>query len=236
MVATLQVLILLGIAALWLVARKYLPTYAAEKGKNLATKEDIGEITRIVEAVKSQGATELELLRGALSQTSGWRSSLAEKEREVIVDFFDDCVDLIIDKAKKNFGEMLGDPVSSLVTYQTNVQDLLTTIVKKYQRLLLYAQPNSQIVSAGARFVNASAAFRAAFKNFGRLKIALLRETQSAGSAEYKDAVDATNDAAAAYDVAIRPSVSEMREALIEFTIATNAYFSTGYLRLDSRL
>jgi hypothetical protein len=40
-----------GIAALLL--RKYLPAYLTEKGKNLATKEDIEEITRTVESVKT---------------------------------------------------------------------------------------------------------------------------------------------------------------------------------------
>jgi hypothetical protein len=41
----------------------YLSTYLREKGKNLATKEDIGELTRIVEEIKNEHAKELELLK-----------------------------------------------------------------------------------------------------------------------------------------------------------------------------
>ena len=39
---------------------KYLPSYLSEKGKNLATKEDIAEITREVERVKSESRERLE--------------------------------------------------------------------------------------------------------------------------------------------------------------------------------
>ena len=34
-----------------LFVRSYLPAYFSEKGKNLATKEDIGDITKIVETI-----------------------------------------------------------------------------------------------------------------------------------------------------------------------------------------
>ena len=37
---------------LLLLIRSFLPSYFTEKGKNLATKEDIGEITAVVESVK----------------------------------------------------------------------------------------------------------------------------------------------------------------------------------------
>lgn len=45
---------LLGLGALGLFARKYLPAYTSEKGKNLATKEDIAEITRLLESAKAE--------------------------------------------------------------------------------------------------------------------------------------------------------------------------------------
>jgi hypothetical protein len=62
----LQILILLGIGCLFLF-RKYLFSYSAEKGKNLATKEDIEEITRKVEDVKSGYVAEVERLKMDLS-------------------------------------------------------------------------------------------------------------------------------------------------------------------------
>lgn len=45
-------LVLLGVGSLLILFRKGLPTYVSEKGKNLATREDIEEITRKIESVR----------------------------------------------------------------------------------------------------------------------------------------------------------------------------------------
>lgn len=47
----------------YLLLKSFLPSYLAEKGKNLATKEDVAQITREIEAVKSEYALVLEELR-----------------------------------------------------------------------------------------------------------------------------------------------------------------------------
>ena len=48
-----QILILLILLFAYLFLKKYWPAYFKEKGKNLATKEDISEITNKIESVKS---------------------------------------------------------------------------------------------------------------------------------------------------------------------------------------
>lgn len=60
------VLFVAGAVALWiiqLVMQHYFPAYISEKGKNLATKEDIAAITRQVEAVRHEYSALLEELR-----------------------------------------------------------------------------------------------------------------------------------------------------------------------------
>ena len=47
----------------FILLKSFLPSYLAEKGKNLATKEDVAQITREIEAVKSEYALVLEELR-----------------------------------------------------------------------------------------------------------------------------------------------------------------------------
>jgi len=44
----------------------YLKPYFAERGKNLATKQDIGEITSIVEGIKTELAQKTEELKSDL--------------------------------------------------------------------------------------------------------------------------------------------------------------------------
>lgn len=78
----LQVFILLGISSLFLF-RKYLFSYSSEKGKNLATKEDIGDITRKVEEVKTGYVTEIERLKVDLSLLSRKNNILLDEKVRV---------------------------------------------------------------------------------------------------------------------------------------------------------
>ena len=60
---------------LFLFYKNYLPSYFQEKGKNLATKEDINEITITVEFIKSDYARQLELYKNEIA--------LLDKRREL---------------------------------------------------------------------------------------------------------------------------------------------------------
>ncbi|WP_347273132.1 hypothetical protein [Candidatus Kuenenia sp.] len=56
----------LGIAVIYFAG----PTYLREKGKNAATREDIGAITRIVEQVRSETHEDIEHLKATISDIS----------------------------------------------------------------------------------------------------------------------------------------------------------------------
>lgn len=71
----LQILTLLGIGGIYFF-KKYLFSYSSEKGKNLATKEDIEEITRKIENVKSEYLIELETVRIELSKSLHQKNEL----------------------------------------------------------------------------------------------------------------------------------------------------------------
>lgn len=64
--------------ALFLLLKNVLPAYFTEKGKNLATKQDIEEITEKVEAVKAE-----------IQYRSQIRYSLKSEERSAIVDCYE---------------------------------------------------------------------------------------------------------------------------------------------------
>ena len=57
-------LIYFGAVGTSLLLTKYLPAYISEKAKNLATKEDIEEITQKVENIKKENQIELSKLQG----------------------------------------------------------------------------------------------------------------------------------------------------------------------------
>lgn len=77
-VANIFLLIIIG-----LLMRSYLPKYFQEKGKNLATKEDIGDITEKIEAVRAQYARQ-----------SHVQKLTSEKEFEILSEVWKTLVDL----------------------------------------------------------------------------------------------------------------------------------------------
>jgi len=89
----LQILILLGVGSIFLF-RKFLFSYSSEKGKNLATKEDIGEITSKIEKVKLDHATQLESARAELSSQINTHGFRYEKEYEVLSELSSLLVDV----------------------------------------------------------------------------------------------------------------------------------------------
>ena len=83
LIITLQILILVSVGCIF-VFRKMLFSYSSEKGKNLATKEDITEITRKIEDVKLIHAKQLETTRAELSSQINTHGFRYEKEYEVL--------------------------------------------------------------------------------------------------------------------------------------------------------
>ena len=75
----ISVIALVAGGAAYLFVRAYLPSYFSEKGKNLATKEDIASITHDIERVKTQYLGEIERLKSSLAA----ENLALEKRRKV---------------------------------------------------------------------------------------------------------------------------------------------------------
>jgi len=65
----------------------FFKSYFQEKGKNLATLEDIEEITKIVESVKQDNNTQLELIKTELSLVTKTQIVIYDDERKAIIEF-----------------------------------------------------------------------------------------------------------------------------------------------------
>ncbi|MCO4209671.1 hypothetical protein [Aeromonas hydrophila] len=74
-----SILSLLSFAIVGWFINGYLPSYMREKGKNTATKEDLQDITEIVESIKQLNAEEIEKLKSALIK----EDKLLEKRKDV---------------------------------------------------------------------------------------------------------------------------------------------------------
>jgi hypothetical protein len=66
--------------------RQFLPSYFKEKGKNLATKEDVAGITREIEGVRVEYSRQLELVRASLQSRVQTLSVRYEREFEILLE------------------------------------------------------------------------------------------------------------------------------------------------------
>jgi hypothetical protein len=88
-----NIIIFIALIILIIFLKNYFPSYFSAKGKNLATKEDITEITDKIESVKNEYAERLASTEAELSSqinTSGFRY---EKEFEIL----DELTALLVD-------------------------------------------------------------------------------------------------------------------------------------------
>jgi len=68
-----------------IIAKNYFPKYVSEKAKNLATKEDVADITDKIESVKSTYAHSLEIIKSEYQVKSALQQAFQSKCLEALV-------------------------------------------------------------------------------------------------------------------------------------------------------
>lgn len=86
-----DVVLFVSIVIVGLLVKTYLPGYIGEKAKNLATKEDIADITKKIEQVKVEYAKQLELYKSDIWQTQQ-RYLQMQEEAKLKVEVFKKAV------------------------------------------------------------------------------------------------------------------------------------------------
>lgn len=81
----LDILVFLGVAFVAFLGKSYFPKYVSEKAKNLATKEDVADITRQIEEVKSNYALALEKAKHNFQVKSALEQAFQSKCLEALV-------------------------------------------------------------------------------------------------------------------------------------------------------
>lgn len=82
-----QFLIVLVGLFIYFLLKSFWPKYFETKGSNQATKEDIGEITEIVESIKTDLSQQTEQLKAQLSLDNQHLLNLKNAERDALFDF-----------------------------------------------------------------------------------------------------------------------------------------------------
>lgn len=212
-------LLALGCGLLGFVLRSFADSYLREKGKNSATKEDIGEITRKVESIRSE-----------LAAISTFESRRREEQQKHVLAFYDVAVELLHQRYAVNFGDLPMDEGKSLYEFQTQFHSNIVALLREYQRLMLFVPGDSELTAHAGAIVNAAVKSQGIFKsNYGSVKVTSVAEQVAHASGDkegYRRAVDKANVANQKYWAEMRPHISDFSEALQAFLSAAAWFLS----------
>ena len=214
---TLMVAVGAGAVYFGFLLRGYFGSYVSEKGRNLATKEDVARIT-----------TEIESVRASIQALAKLQTDYEQQRREWLLAFYDSSVEMLYEKLGARFGDMPIDQGQSLFQFQQSFGALVSSLVKRYQRIVLYFQHEHPLREQAEKTLNEALEAQTIFRRrFGSIKIAFLEEdaAQKSGSRKSVEAaVEATNLANKDYWDDIRPVVERFRSALNQYLVHLNQF------------
>lgn len=104
------------------LSKLFIVPYLTERGKNAATKADIGEITDIVESIKADLLRQTEALKAQISLKSEHQMSVRAAERDALITYFKSTKKIITAFTSFNF-----------LKYDENNYDDLNTLDEYFQ-------------------------------------------------------------------------------------------------------
>jgi len=110
----IELSILAVVVLLYFTIKNFIPSYFNEKGKNIATKEDIEEITRKVENIKLE-----------ISNLHFQKNDLLEKRKAALLEFFEQYVDFS-ESTLKNISF-----VDNYLYYPEKISERINFIIEK---------------------------------------------------------------------------------------------------------
>jgi hypothetical protein len=233
----INTILLLGVIAFfWIWLKWYFPSYFKTKGQNLATKEDIGEITEIVESTRKEYTKELERIKSELQVLNVQKAMLKEKSYEALTNFFETALVLSRVKFVQNLGDLGPDLKAEIIDYQKSIESLFTKLHVDYYKLVLYYFDNEEIVKASNEVLIAANQVKVAFKkHFWKVKTTLLAETlpgpptSPADKERYKLSVEKSDNAAKEYYSNLDPPLKAFNKAFNSYiTVLTTHFKSIG--------
>jgi hypothetical protein len=213
---------------LLLFAKHYLPSYFIEKAKNLATKEDIGDITENIESVKTQYSIQLERIKSKISEIESKREEYLREQRACLLKFYDQSIELFYDKLSISFGDIPLDKGASLAEHQKSYYQLVSELLKSYQRIVIYFGNNEKVrIEAEKTLIQILETRKVMKKNFGKIKFSILDEENAIlnnDKEKYGEMVKKSDEAVSIYWDAMSPIMDKLRICLQAYLTELNLF------------
>lgn len=205
-----------------LLLKEYLTSFIKEKGKNLATKQDIKEITNRIEDAKIFYSTKLETVKASLQINTFEQNKIVENSLCALLDFYDVSISLLHDNLSRNFGDFTSkDLDTTLLEFQNQTENLFIKQKILYHRLIVFLGTEKEIILSAHSVLESSQKSREVLKkHFGSIKIALAREKEALGTSEdiWRHAVSQTDIHTTTYSTEANPIIIDLHNNLYQFT------------------
>ncbi|MGF1761098.1 hypothetical protein L4D76_24895 [Photobacterium sagamiensis] len=200
-------------------------SYLKKKGENLATKEDIKEITKQVEFIKAKFDIQTEM-----------RKSFSQEQKQELLRFYDAATEFRYEFLAVNFGNFPQDEGQSLYEYQQNFHVKVTELLKIYQRLVIYLEKGQQALNLAQELValslEADKVMRAKFyplkKSFVNESIAYAEAKNSGFKEHFERAVDDTDKANKEFWDQMKPITHKYVDQYGAYLTELNVYLNAG--------
>ena len=255
-----QGVFIVSLLVIGLFAKKYLPSYLQQKGLNLATKEDIKEITEKIESVKTQYMKVIVELSAEISIRNEQKLRVLEKRNEALLKLFEACQELITRKFSidlpyfllkqsqiapnnQTFTEnFLIKIVSHFRNYQLSTERLFLKVMSSGTRVFLFYpsnNPNDVVITSSIKLMELIFSFQQNFsKEFTSLMNSLNEIILSHLTNKSSLPIDISkiNALIVVYLNNIKPNIDAMSKAIGQYIAALNTYFNKlGYKQLSDQ-
>jgi len=203
-------------------------SYLKKKAENVATKEDIEEITDSIEKVKNLYASQFEKMKSEIDSASTKRMEYFQKQKNCLLEFYDLAVEFMFEKMAVNFGDFPMDNGESLSKYQQEFQELITNLMKKYQRIVVYIENSSNLRISAERILNCSLKARQVVKKkFGKILFSHIEMSQSYASCEkqrIESSVKEVHETNSDYWKDMKPIITDLQDSIRDFLSHLNLF------------
>lgn len=201
-----------------LMWKSFLPSYFNKKGSNLADKEDISELTQVVEEVKNTYIHNQEEIKAKLDMIKTQSNDINREARSVLLRFHNIALDIFADKFQVNFWHNAGtfeENVYIIIAYQKDLDKQFINLKTDFHNIGLYYSYDSDIYKMAKQTLFKGLELRDIHrKYFKDLKMKFLQEVRVSCSGdeelmniEYKNAVNESNIAKQEYDKFVQPKL-----------------------------
>lgn len=205
----------------YFVVRFLFSSYLMEKGKNIATKEDIQLITDKIESTKLIYTQKSEEFKAIIFQSFDLQRKYNDKRTELLLDFYNHVADFYYDIIPVNFGDYPSNSEidKNLFLYQEKFRTCVANILKSHQHLYVYFSKGEPILESSQWVVAMVMECQSIHKNlFSNVKMNLINEVKAFVSGKLiEGSVNATNSSTQKYNEQMKPKIVGLSLAYTKF-------------------